>query len=61
MPILNNPSPSNSQYVDGEELHGPARGGVPHELSFVGTGEGEARRYLIAAQQQVFDPAAEVG
>src|SRR6266446_11003935 len=61
MPIFNNLSISNMQYVDGEELHRLAGRRMAHELTFVSAGEEKARGDFIAAHQQVFDRAMEVG
>src|SRR5882724_8916774 len=61
MPIFNNLSTSNAQYVDGEELHRLAGRRMAHELTFVSAGEEKARGDFIAAHQQVFDRAMEVG
>src|SRR5215510_2592256 len=61
MPILNNPSASNPEYVDGKEPHWLAGRRVSHELTFVSSVEGKARGDFIAAHQQVFNFAMEVG
>src|SRR5216684_104707 len=60
MPILNDFSISNSQYVDGKEPYRLAGRRVTHELTFVSAGEEKARGDFIAARQQVFDSAMEV-
>src|SRR5258705_1385993 len=61
MPILNNPSTSDTQNVDGKEAHRLAGRRVAHELTFVSAGEEKASGDFIAAHQQVFDRAMEVG
>src|SRR3977135_4686761 len=61
MPVFNNPSISNTQYVYGEEPHRLAGRRMAHELTFVSAGEEKARSDFIAAHQQVFDRAMEVG
>src|SRR5712671_3796343 len=61
MPIVNDFSISNSQYVDGKEPYRLAGRRVTHELTFVSAGEEKARGDFIAAHQQVFDRAMEVG
>src|SRR5438132_9908821 len=61
MPVFNNLSTSNAQYVYGEEPHRLAGRRMSHELSCVSAGEEKARGDLIAAHQQVFDRAMEVG
>src|SRR6266436_5913678 len=61
MPILNNPSTSDTKYVDGKEAHRLAGRRVAHELTFVSAGEEKASGDFIAAHQQVFDRAMEVG
>jgi hypothetical protein len=43
MPILDNSSTSNPQYVDGKESHRLAGRGVSHEVTFVSASEGKAR------------------
>ena len=61
MPIFNNLSTSNAQYVDGKESYRLAGRSVAHELTFVSAGEEKARGDFIAANQQVFDRAMEIG
>src|ERR1700675_4000166 len=61
MPIFNNLSVSNTQYVYGEKLHRLTSRRVAHELTFVSAGEEKACGDFIAAHQQVFDGAMEVG
>src|SRR6266478_4983736 len=61
MPIFNNLSTSNAHYVDGEELHRLAGRRMAHELTFVSAGEEQTRGDFIAANQQVFDRAMEIG
>src|SRR6266481_1101777 len=61
MPIFNNLSTSNTQYVDGKERHRLAGRRMAHELTFVSAGEEKARGDFIAAHQQVFDRATEIG
>src|SRR5882724_6652540 len=61
MPIFNNLSTSNAQYVDGEELHRLAGRRMAHELTFVSAGGEKSRGDFIAANQQVFDRAMEIG
>src|SRR6266404_8590714 len=61
MPIFNNLSTSNTQYVDGKERHRLAGRRMAHELTFVSAGEEKARGDFIAAHQQVFDRATKVG
>jgi len=59
--LRHNLSTSNSQYVYGEEPHRLAGRRVAHELTSVSAGEEKARGDFIAAHQQVFDRAMEVG
>src|SRR6266576_103699 len=61
MPIFNNLSTSDAQYVDGKESYRLAGRRVAHELTFVSAGEEKARGDFIAAHQQVFDRATKVG
>src|SRR5260370_42545284 len=61
MPILNDFSISNSQYVDGKEPYRFAGRRVTQELTFVSAGEEQTRGDFIAAHQQVFDRAMEIG
>src|SRR6478672_1465884 len=52
MPILNNASASNPEYIDCKEPHRLAGGSVSHELTFMSAGEGKARGDFIPAHHQ---------
>lgn len=60
MPILNDPTTPNPQYIDCKEPHNIASRGLAHELTLVSASKTQPGGDFIAADKKVLDLTAEV-